>query len=602
MRPLILLIAVLAVAPATASAQDPATSGSFAELAGEAGCMVQAGVLTDELYVSGEDSLKGCDKGRGLIFSQAVAVSPDDRNVYVVAGGSRTYGSSAVVTFARAADTGRLSFTECVSDNGGDGRLGSDGLCGNGDALLGAADVVVSPDGRFVYVPSAGSNGVAWFARDAASGRLTQAGCVKEVPREDHCSQATALIGASSATASPDGRFLYVTSRISDAVAIFERDAETGALTQAGCVSNTGSDGRCTDGTALTGASSVVISPDGTSAYVTADEVGAVSWYARDVETGLLTPKGCLVEVAVEGGPCTSNKALKNAADAVITPGGDQVVVAGRYYGTLVTFARDAATGALTQSGCRQAQEPRGDEVIPDEEDEEFEEELDDEEEEFDAEAEEEDFEADEEEEEDEDALLEGCTAARAIQGASELALSADGKALFVTGGSQIAAFQRDPANGALTQFACTQAYRTYKSCTDTRGVAYGSGLAASSDGRSLYVVDSSTGAVSTFGAATAVTARVAKVARDGTAAVRLACPAARQGPCRGRIAVAAKRRHALGNRFLIAPGRAARVRVTVPRRVRRALGHRRSARVMLVLRDARRATRLGGRRITLKR
>ena len=60
------LIAALVLAPASAAAQEPAASGSFAELSGEAGCMVQSGILTDNTYASGEEALKGCDKGRGL--------------------------------------------------------------------------------------------------------------------------------------------------------------------------------------------------------------------------------------------------------------------------------------------------------------------------------------------------------------------------------------------------------------------------------------------------------------------------------------------------------------------------------------------------------
>lgn len=601
MRPLIaglLAAALAAVAPAPATAQDTAASGSFAELAGEAGCMVQAGILTDNVYDGDEEGLKNCAKARGLMSSVATAVSPDGKNVYVASTGSRRSGSNAIVTFARALDTGALSFTECVSDDGGDGRIGSDGLCGNGDALLGASDVVISPDGRFVYVPAAGSNGISWFARDPASGRLTQAGCVKEVPREDHCLQGVALIGASDGAISADGLFLYVTSSISDAVAIFARDPETGALTQAGCISHTGSDGRCADGTALTGASSVVISADGTSAYVTAAEIGAVTSYTRDPVTGLLTPKGCLVEIATEGGPCTANKALGGASDAALTPDGKQLVVAARTYSTLVVFNRDAAAGTLAQAGCFQNREPTGDDVIPDPDEEEFEEELEEDEEDF----EEEEFEEEEVDEEEGSGLLPGCEPAKAVAYPQAVTTSTDGNAVFVVGGDSLAAFQRDPLTGNLRQFACAENYRSYRSCTDTRGLGSAVAVAASPDGRNLYVPDVGTGSVTTFGAAPAVTAARARLARDGRAAVRVACPRARTTICSGRIAVAVKRDHARGNVFRVAPGRAARVRVSVPRRVQRTVRRRRAARVTLVVRDARRATRLSGRRITIRR
>ena len=84
-----------------------------------------------------------------------LTVAPDQRNVYAVAA-----ASNAIVAFARGED-GRLSPLGCISADGGDGRYGSDGKCRDGDALVGAFRVLVSPDGRLVYVLARGSNGVA---------------------------------------------------------------------------------------------------------------------------------------------------------------------------------------------------------------------------------------------------------------------------------------------------------------------------------------------------------------------------------------------------------------------------------------------------------
>ena len=59
---------------------------------------------------------------------------------------------------------------------------------------------------------------------------------------------------------SPDGRNVYVTTFTSDAVATFDRDLETGVLTQkagvAACISETGTSGDCRDGVALDEATS----------------------------------------------------------------------------------------------------------------------------------------------------------------------------------------------------------------------------------------------------------------------------------------------------------------------------------------------------------
>jgi DNA-binding beta-propeller fold protein YncE len=105
----------------------------------------------------------------------------------------------------------------------------------------------------------------------AATGDLVQkqgaAGCLSLV---GFCLPATALNGAASVTVSPDGRNAYVASDFSDAVAVFDRESD-GTLVQkpgpAGCISDTGA-GRCADGTGLLGATGVTVSPDGESAYV----------------------------------------------------------------------------------------------------------------------------------------------------------------------------------------------------------------------------------------------------------------------------------------------------------------------------------------------
>jgi len=72
---------------------------------------------------------------------------------------------------------------------------------------------------------------------------------------------------------------------VSDAVAALKRDTTTGALTQpagtAGCVSETGTAGACTDGANLDGAIIVVVSPDGADVYVGAQVSDAIAVLPR---------------------------------------------------------------------------------------------------------------------------------------------------------------------------------------------------------------------------------------------------------------------------------------------------------------------------------
>ena len=156
--------------------------------------------------------------------------------------------------------------------------------------------VTVSPDGTSVYVAAVLGDAVAVFDR-AADGTLTQktglAGCISEDGSGGDCTDGKGLDGANSVTVSPDGKSVYVAALTSNAVAVFDRAAD-GALTQktglAGCISQTGSGGDCTLGRALVGAISVTVSPDGKNVYAASSSSSAVAVFDR-AANGALTQK-----------------------------------------------------------------------------------------------------------------------------------------------------------------------------------------------------------------------------------------------------------------------------------------------------------------------
>ena len=148
----------------------------FAQLDGTAGCVRQPGDPADEY----EEPPENCAFASGLDEASDAVLSPDQRFVYIVSSGGETTGASAITTFARDTTSGALSFAACVSATGGDGRVGSDGLCAHADALLGAHGLAITADGRFAYAVAAGSQAVSWFDRDPATGALTQRGCLKQ--------------------------------------------------------------------------------------------------------------------------------------------------------------------------------------------------------------------------------------------------------------------------------------------------------------------------------------------------------------------------------------------------------------------------------------
>ena len=104
-----------------------------------------------------------------------------------------------------------------------------------------------------------------------ATGELSQAsgpaGCItmnKKLTKV--CAKGHALKETNWVVASPDGKNVYAVGYQSDAVAIFDRDPASGALTQkagkAGCVSDGGVHG-CGRARALVGPEAVAISADG---------------------------------------------------------------------------------------------------------------------------------------------------------------------------------------------------------------------------------------------------------------------------------------------------------------------------------------------------
>jgi DNA-binding beta-propeller fold protein YncE len=221
---------------------DRALDGSLTQKAGNPGCI--------------RDALApGCAEGKALFGANSVAVSPDGKSVYVSAA-----KDDAVAVFDRAANgtlTEKAGTAGCVSEDGTDGN--SPGTCTDGKALLNPFSVEVSADGTSVYVASASSSAVAVFDR-AADGSLTQkpgtAGCISESGTGGGCADGTALAGASGVAVSAAGDSVYATSLSGDSVAVFDR-AGDGTLTQkagtAGCISEDGMGGACTDGKGLWG-------------------------------------------------------------------------------------------------------------------------------------------------------------------------------------------------------------------------------------------------------------------------------------------------------------------------------------------------------------
>ncbi len=319
-----------------------ASTGVLTQLAGTAGCVSESG------------SSGVCAEGDGLPRPTAVAVSPDGRHVYVT---SREAGG--VASFARNASTGAL--TQLAGTAGCTTVTGSFGECGVGTALDGAEALALSPTGAHLYAVAATDQAVVTFARNATTGVLTQlagtAGCTSETGTGGACADGVALNQPEEVVVSADGRHLYLTSRVVDALVAFSRNTTTGVLTQlpgtAACVSETGSGGVCADGRALAGPEGLAISPGDGHLYVGSTTSDAVAAFARNGTTGAVTQlagvAGCLSADGT-GGTCGTGVALDGAEGVAVSPDGQDVYVASEPSDAVAVFARDAVSGALTQA------------------------------------------------------------------------------------------------------------------------------------------------------------------------------------------------------------------------------------------------------------
>ncbi len=160
---------------------------------------------------------------------------------------------------------------------------------------------------------------------------------------------------------SPDGKSVYVASYSSDAVARFNRNTTTGAITQpagsAGCISETGA-GPCADGHGLNGPYEVAVSPDGKSVYVASTTSDAVARLNRNTTTGAITQPagtaGCISETGT--GPCADGHGLDEARGVAVSPDGKSVYVASSVSNAVARLNRNTTTGAITQpagtAGC----------------------------------------------------------------------------------------------------------------------------------------------------------------------------------------------------------------------------------------------------------
>lgn len=444
-RLVVLAGAVLLVAAAAAGA---AALGTLSQPAGRGGCV-------------SEDGTGPCADGHGLAGGvDAVAVSADGKSVYATT-------HTGVARFVRSSSTGAIKEpagrSGCVTETGSAG-------CADGHAIstAGADSVAVSPDGKSVYVASYTSSSIIHFKRNRKTGAISEpagkAACISE-DGAGPCADGHGLSGVAWLAVSADGKSIYGASTKSNAIVRLKRNTTTGAISQpagkAGCISDDGS-GPCAHGHALLDPVWVAPGPDGKSVYVASLKSNAVARLGRNAKTGAIHQPagkaGCISQSGANG--CAAGHGLGGPFSLAVAK--RSIYVASGGSNALARLRRDPATGALTQpagkAGCV-SEDGAG-----------------------------------------------PCADGHALTGADAVALSDDGGSVYLASAKSLVRFRRNLKTGAVVEPAGTAACVSDDGsgpCVDGRALAGAYSVAVSDDGRSVYVASLDSAAVARFNRST---------------------------------------------------------------------------------------------------
>ncbi len=361
----------------------------------------------------------GVDGVLGLGGANSVALSPDGNFIYVGDHAAPNY-EGTIAVFSRNPADGRLAFVGIADD-----------MVGGVDVLQGIIDVAVSPDGRNVYASGSGSgpgslnDRIVVFDRDAETGELS----VAEVETDG-------VGGGSPANPrgpylSSDGLSVYAPTSNGDSLVVWSRDPGSGALTHLQTLRN-GEAGVA----GLAGGTGAGVTSDGFNVYGVGFLDNAISSFSRDTSSGLLSFLGA----ASNGTDGTTG--LAGVYRLAISPDGANVYGASFFDSAVSVFRRDPGTGEL--------------EFL--------------------------------------DAQFEGDSGVQGLFRANALAPSPDGRLLFVKGWGTVAVFGREPIEGRLSFLEAL-----FDGVDGVDGIAAGSDLAVSPDGRNLYVAGHDDDALAVF-------------------------------------------------------------------------------------------------------
>jgi hypothetical protein len=368
------LAALLTAAAAFAGSSPP--SGSVRQVSGKNGCYT-----ADGSSASGPGT---CHNIRGGTGSTTIAISPDGRFAYLVGYGSPPTVPPVLSVFKRNLKNGTLRQLRgkagCFSIDGSSEE--GPNTCTNArDLDTGdATSIVISRDGRYLYVASqyrqglVRIGGIAIFRRSLRTGKLRQlsgkAGCVTAIAYA-HCAIAREVDEVSNLHITPDQKFLYASDYEdppNSGIAVFRRDAKTGDLRQLkganGCITDDGTTAQSTPKVVCRAMPNLdqpwdVATPDNRFAYIPSWALTfssgpkLVQGFERNAKGGLVPLKGQGGCVSDDGtspaGPCINGRGLSNPLRAVPSKNGRFLYITSYDPSSIAVLNRNPKTGLLSE-------------------------------------------------------------------------------------------------------------------------------------------------------------------------------------------------------------------------------------------------------------
>jgi DNA-binding beta-propeller fold protein YncE len=178
------------------------------------------------------------------------------------------------------------------------------------------------------------------------------------------CGEAAGIFHPKAIAVSLDGANVYIVGGVSGnniaesfgTITILKRNPTTGEIADTGCLTSDGTDGhdtnsgRCAQTDSLLGADGVTVSADGKTVFVTSHASASILAFARNTTTGALTRLGCFQGTPRPDSPCTPAKIFPGSDDLLTSANDAALYVASPVEGTISAFT--ATTAAAVPTGA----------------------------------------------------------------------------------------------------------------------------------------------------------------------------------------------------------------------------------------------------------